>query len=254
MNEIQISFKRILYELLKDTEIQEEIKKIVRADKEEAENFRQKLEELEKEKELLHQQLEETWVECERLQGRCRELEKEKTVLEKDKTSLEKENTEIQNSRNEIYRQFQYYKKEFEPLEEVNEIWKGIIKLENSQKLFLKNLCGSWDIKSFIALGKDKNSIKQLWNFIKDEIMNSNRKMENIRVLARYFDLCISVFNSTNIRKEHYDKIEVFIGREFDSRRYIKTSESIVNGVVRDVILNGYYMQDDVMKPVVIVR
>lgn len=254
MNEIQISFKRILCELLKDTEVQEEIKKIVRKDKEKEEIFQQKIEELEKEKELLHHQLEEAWIEYERLQGRCRELEKEKAALEKEKTVSEKEKTEIQNSRNEIYRQLQHHKKEFEPLEDINEIWKGIVKLENSQKLYLKNLCGSWDITSFIALGKDKNGIKQLWNFIKDEIMNSNRKIENVRILAKYFDLCISVFNSTNIRKERYEKIEVFIGREFDSRRYIKTSESIVNGVVRDVILNGYYMQDDVMKPVVIVR
>lgn len=254
MNEIQISFKRILCELLKDTEIQEEIKSIVKEEEEKEKIFQKKIYELEKEKEELHHQLEEAWIEYERLQERYRELEKEKAALEKEKAVLEKENTEIQNSRNEIYQQFQYHKKEFEPLEDINEIWKGVLKLEDSQKLYLKNLCGSLDIKSFIALGKDKNGIKQLWNFIKDEIMNSNRKMENIRILAKYFDLCIGVFNITNIRKEHYEKIEVFIGKEFDSRRYIKTSESIVNGVIQDVILNGYYMQDDIMKPVVTVR
>lgn len=273
MSEIQTSLKCILCELLKDMEVQKEIKDIVREEKEEA--FQQKLQELEKEKELLHHQLEEARIECERLQGNYRKLENEKTTLEKEKVALEKENValekenaelgkenaelekenaEIQNSKNDIYRQFQSHKKEFEPLEDINEIWKGIQKLDKSQKLYLKNLCGSWDIKSFIALGKDKNGIKQLWNFIKDEIMNSNRKTEHIRILAKYFDLCVGVFNITNIRKERYEKIEVLIGKEFDSRRYIKTSESIVNGVVQDVLLNGYYMQEDVMKPVVIVR
>ena len=55
-------------------------------------------------------------------------------------------------------------------------------------------------------------------------------------------------------KKERYEKIEVAIGKEFDSRRYIKTSESIINGVVKEVLLNGYFMQDDTMKPIVLVR
>ena len=36
--------------------------------------------------------------------------------------------------------------------------------------------------------------------------------------------------------------------------KYIKTSESIINGVVKEVLLNGYFMQDDTMKPIVLVR
>ena len=247
MSDIQTSLRRILCELLKDAEVQADIKKIVRKDKEQEREFQKEIEELEREKEALHHQLEEARIECERLHHNCNKLEKEKFDLEQEKK-------EIQNAKEELNKQFQSQKKEFEPFEEIYEVWQGILKLEKSQKSYLKGLCGSWDVKSFIALGKDKNGIKQLWNFIKDEIMNSNRKMENIRVLAKFFDLCISVYNITNIRKERYEKIEVSIGREYDSRRYIKTSESIVNGVVREVVLNGYYIQDDVMKPIVIVR
>ncbi len=261
MDEIQISVKRILRELLKDGEVQEDIKKIVKKDQEQEREFQRRIEALEKEKDLLYHQLEEAHLECERLHENYRTLEKEKAVLEKENAALEKENVvlekekrEIQHSKEELYQQLQEQKKEFEPLEEISEIWQGISKLEKSQKSYLKNLCGSWDIKSFIALGKDKNGIKQLWNFIKDEIMNSDRKTENIRVLANFFDLCINVYNITNIRKERYEIIEVLIGNEFDSKQYIKTSESIVNGVVQEVLLNGYSIQDDVIKPIVIVR
>lgn len=289
MSEIRTSLKRILCELLKDMEVQEEIKQIVKKDRDQERELQWRIEVLEKEKEVLHYQLEEAQVQCERLQENFRNLEREKTELEiekitlekekialekekttvekeklsieKEKLGLEKENTvlieekkKLQDSKEEIFRQFQNQKKEFEPFEEINEVWQGILKLEKSQKLYLKNLCGSWDVKSFIALGKEKNGIKQLWNFIRDEIMNSNRKTENIRILARFFDLCINVYNITNIRKEHYERIEVLIGKEYDSRQYIKTSESIVNGVVQEVLLNGYYLQDDVMKPIVIVR
>ncbi len=247
MGDIQNSLRRILCELLKDAEVQEDIKKIVRKDKEQEKEFQKKIEQLEKEKEALHHQLEEAKIECERLHYNCNKLEKEKVDLEREKK-------EMQSSKEELDKRLQVQKKEFEPFEEIYEVWQGISKLEKSQKSYLKGLCGSWDIKSFIALGKDKSGIKQLWSFIKDEIMNSNRKIENIRILAKFFDLCISVYNSTNIRKERYEKIEVAIGKEFDSRRYIKTSESIVNGVIREVVLNGYYIQDDVMKPIVIVR
>lgn len=261
MNDIQTSLKRILRELLKDFEVQEDIKKIVKKEREQEREFQRKLEALEKEKELLYRQLEEAHSEWEKLHENYKTLEKEKAILEKENSALEKENVvlekekkEIQHAKEELYQQLQEQKKEFEPFEEMNELWQGISKLEKSQKSYLKSLCGSWDIKSFIALGKDKNGIKQLWNFIKDEIMNSNRKTENIRILANFFDLCINVYNNTNIRKERYEIIEVFIGKEFDSRQYIKTSESIVNGVVQEVLLNGYCIQDDVIKPIVIVR
>ncbi|MCI9542197.1 MAG: hypothetical protein HFG39_14395 [Lachnospiraceae bacterium] len=247
MDEIQNSMKRILYDLLQDTEIQEVIKGIIKKDREQGWEYQQKIEALEKENKVLGHQLEEGQMECERLHKNCQKLEEENTVLKREKK-------EIQDSREEIFKQLQSKKKEFEPLEEINEIWQGILKLEKSQKSYLKNLCGSWDIKSFIALGKDKNGIKQLRNFIRDEIMNSNRKADNIRILARFFDLCIDVYNSTNIRKEHYKKIDVPIGKEYDSRQYIKTSESIINGVVKEVLLNGYFMQDDTMKPIVLVR
>lgn len=58
----------------------------------------------------------------------------------------------------------------------------------------------------------------------------------------------------TNIRKERYDRIEVPIGEEFDSRQWIKTSESVVNGVVMAVLLNGYSTEDDAIKPIVVVQ
>ncbi len=247
MDEIQNSLKGVLLCLLKDSEVQEKVREIVKEDIEQGGKLEQRLEELEKEKKALHHRLEEAHIECERLHKNCRKLEDEKAVLEQEKR-------EIQKSKDEMAKQFQTQKKELEPFEELREIWQGLSKLDKSQKSYLKNLCGAWDIKSLIALGKDKNGIRQLWNFIKDEIMNSNRKMEHIKVLAKFFDLCISVYNSTNIRKEHYERMEVFIGKEYDSRHCIKTSESIVNGVVQEVLLNGYALQDDVMKPIVIVR
>ncbi len=246
MDELQHSLKNILFELLKDKEVQEHIKVIAALDKEQEDLYCRKIEGLEAEKRILQHQLDEARIECERLHVNCRMLEKEKFLLEQ-------EMGEVQDAKNELTKQLQNHKKEFEPLEELGEIWKDISMLDKSQKDFLKNLCGSWNIKSFIALGKDKNGIKQLWKFIKDEIMNTGRNAENIRILAKFFDLCIGVYNITNIRKEHYEKIETVIGEEYDSRQYIKTSESIVNGVVQEVLLNGYAMQEDVMKPIVTV-
>ena len=132
------------------------------------------------------------------------------------------------------------------------------LQLEANQKSYLKKLCGEWDIKSLIALGKDKNSIKQLWNFIRDEIMSTNGNYQNIKTLSSYSGYINLVGDwvmyMTNIRKEHYEKIQVLIGKEYNSRQYIKTSESVVNGIVKEVVLNGYTMRNDVMKPIVIVE
>ena len=84
MDEIQISVKRILRELLKDGEVQEDIKKIVKKDQEQEREFQRRIEALEKEKDLLYHQLEEAHLECERLHENYRTLEKEKAVLEKE--------------------------------------------------------------------------------------------------------------------------------------------------------------------------
>lgn len=247
MNEMKDALKGILYELLNDTEVQEEIRKITWKDHMQEGDSDRKMKELEKEVERLYRRLEETQKECENWNDNYKKLEAEKAVLEK-------ENQNIQDSMNNINIEFENYRKEFEPFEEIREIWQGFLGLEESQQLFLKKLCGSWDITSFIALGKDKNGIRQLWDFIRDEIMNSDRNRENISILARYFDLCIDVYNKTNIRKEYYKKTEVLIGSVYDSRLYIKTAESIVNGVVQEIVLNGYDMQEDVIKPIVVVK
>ena len=240
MDEIQNNLKYILCELLNDETVQENIVNIVKKAKQQTEEFRQKLEELEKDKNDFFYKLQETQKECEKLQQNCEILEKEKN--------------EMQDQKDKIYQQFQNYKKEYEPLQDIKDFWQGALQLEANQKSYLKKLCGEWDIKSLIALGKDKNSIKQLWNFIRDEIMSTNGNYQNIKTLSSFFDLCIDVYNMTNIRKEHYEKIQVLIGKEYNSRQYIKTSESVVNGIVKEVVLNGYTMRNDVMKPIVIVE
>ena len=240
MDEIQNGLKQILRELLKDVEIRESIAEIARKDREQEEEFRKIAEVLEEEKRLLYRQLEEAQTECGKLREECRRLMEE--------------NREACASREEAYSMLRSREKDFAPLEDIKEIWNGISGLDESQKSYLKNLCGSWDVKSFVALGKDKNGIRQLWNFIRDEIMNLDRKPEDIRVLSEYFDLCINVYNMTNIRKECYERTEVPIGGEYDSRQWIKTSESVVNGVVKAVLLNGCSTQDDAIKPIVLVQ
>ncbi|MEY8320790.1 hypothetical protein AAK894_06835 [Lachnospiraceae bacterium 46-61] len=240
MNEIQNSLKYILCELLNDDAVQENIVNIVKKAKQQTEHFEQNIENLEKQKNDLFYELQ--------------QMQNEYEILQLDYQNLEREKEEIQYEKDKIYQQFQNYRKEYEPLQDIKKFWQGALQLEVNQKSYLKKLCGEWDIKSLIALGKDKNSIKQLWNFIRDEIMNSSGNRQNIKTLSAFFDLCIDVYNITNIRKERYEKIEVLIGSEYNSRQYIKTSESVVNGIVKEVVLNGYTMRNDVMKPIVIVE
>ena len=180
------------------------------------------------------------------------------TLVERDKAIEEEKQTEKQLKQNietaySTLKTMESSIKQMEQNLQQNEI-RYQKKLEENKKSYLKKLCGEWDIKSLIALGKDKNSIKQLWNFIRDEIMSTNGNYQNIKTLSSFFDLCIDVYNMTNIRKEHYEKIQVLIGKEYNSRQYIKTSESVVNGIVKEVVLNGYTMRNDVMKPIVIVE
>ena len=170
MDEIQNNLKYILCELLNDETVQENIVNIVKKAKQQTEEFRQKLEELEKDKNDFFYKLQETQKECEKLQQNCEILEKEKN--------------EMQYQKDKIYQQFQNYKKEYEPLQDIKDFWQGALQLEANQKSYLKKLCGEWDIKSLIALGKDKNSIKQLWNFIRDEIMSTNGNYQNIKTLS----------------------------------------------------------------------
>ena len=56
MNEIQTSLKCILCELLKDVEVQENIRKIVRSNHNSTEEFQWRMKELEREKEILYHQ------------------------------------------------------------------------------------------------------------------------------------------------------------------------------------------------------
>ena len=104
MDEIQNSLKGILVYLLKDSEVQERVREIVREDIDQGGKLEQRLEELEKEKKALHHRLEEAHIECERLHKNCRKLEDEKAVLEQEKK-------DIQKSKDELSKQFQTQKR-----------------------------------------------------------------------------------------------------------------------------------------------
>ena len=131
MDEIQNSMKRILYDLLQDTEIQEVIKGIIKKDREQGWEYQQKIEALEKENKVLGHQLEEGQMECERLHKNCQKLEEENTVLKREKK-------EIQDSREEIFKQLQSKKKEFEPLEEINDLARYFEARKKSEIVFKK--------------------------------------------------------------------------------------------------------------------
>ena len=62
---------------------------------------------------------------------------------------LEKEKNEMQYQKDKIYQQFQNYKKEYEPLQDIKDFWQGALQLEANQKSYLKKLCGFRNHKLF---------------------------------------------------------------------------------------------------------
>ena len=75
--------------------------------------------------------------------------------------------------------------------------------------------------------------------------------LDEIKALAIYFDHSIQMNN--RIQKDNpFYELDIEIGGEFDSSRYIKTTDSCLNGHISVVLVKGYEAGGDYcFKPIV---
>lgn len=136
-------------------------------------------------------------------------------------------------------------KKQYAIFERPLEIWSGIERLNSENIEYLGKLCGSANVMSILSLGRDEGKVEQLWSYIKDLAMKGNQDMEQIDILATYFEFCIELLNEC--KAEKYSIFEIAPGSEFNIDFCIRAANSKQIGVVTKTIVKGMRKGDRIL-------
>lgn len=172
-------------------------------------------------------------------------------IVNKNKTEVDAENE--RNKIDEYKKQIQYYEKETEKnkenynslkeqynvFEKPLEVWNSIKSLNDKNKKYLEDLCGSASAMSILSLGRGDGKIEQLWQYLRDEAVGEKQDADQIEKLAGYFEFCIDFMNEFKDDKEKYCVFDVEPGNEFDMDLCIKTTNSKQIGRVKRTIIKG---------------
>lgn len=169
-----------------------------------------------------------------------REFEQLKTDKQRADKELERLRTDIgvlTEEKQKIEMAITDSNKKYAPLQETLRIWESLNELDEKEKSYIGELCGSFELYACLSLGREFKKIGQLWQKLKDMTISADSK--GVRIFVDYFEFCIRVANSVRATAEQYVFFKPDIGAEFDVERCIKTSSSKQIGTVRRVITQG---------------
>lgn len=114
--------------------------------------------------------------------------------------------------------------------------------LNEKNRDYLRQLCGGEGYLAWMSLGRDKNRIKQLWEYLKTLAVKANPDSGQIGILNEYFEFCLKVFNSAQPPHEQYVRRDIAVGSGFDLNLCIRTEDSRQIGSIKQV-LTACFMQ-----------
>ncbi len=202
--------KRIILVLLKDKDIEKEIRKIFNPiNNSNLENFNQNQE---------------------TTQNLKLENEELKDKLDNQLILIKKLENEILSKKDDI----EILKNRFPKIDEVYKRYTGLS--ENTKKSLMGIFKGD-TIDRFIFCGVQHENIENLWDYINRELIEG--KMEDIDSLKIIFDY---FFDAHNLIYESklYIKQEVAVNDRFDDDLHTRISEGNVKGNITEVLFKGY--------------
>lgn len=240
MNSYSIDLKTIMLNLLDDSDVKEKLLKTV-----------QNLVELEGYK----QKYEAEKARADRLDSAFDNLNKELRIKDDKINELNQDNENKKDRILGLEKNISDLKKKSEnklaDVKSLLDLKDNIDKFLPETREFIDELAGGDDVVMHMCLGRSKKKIEQLWTYIKDIAVRENSNTDEIKALAIYFDYTIKMNN--RIQKDNpFNELDIEIGGMFDSSRYIKTTDSCLNGHISVVLVKGYEAGGDYcFKPIV---
>jgi len=136
---------------------------------------------------------------------------------------LENKNKELLSKLNEL--------KEFE---ELNRIFNLYNSLSSKTKENLKNIFKDNTSKGFLVSGVQSESIKSLWDYIANDLVN--KKSDDIEKLKEIFYF----FFNLNSLYSGYILDDVNVGDMFDPHQYTNISSNNYTGEIKEVVFRGF--------------
>ena len=165
------------------------------------------------------------------LQGKDKELK----GLIAEKKSIEKQNAALQA-------ECEAERLKYGELSELLPVKEALAGLNGKNRDYLRQLCGGEGYLAWMSLGRDKNRIKQLWEYLKTLAVKANPDSGQIGILNEYFEFCLKVFNSAQPPHEQYVRRDIAVGSGFDLNLCIRTEDSRQIGSIKQV-LTACFMQ-----------
>lgn len=157
-------------------------------------------------------------------------------VINSDENKLAEMNRRLVNAEEEaelLNNQIGRYKSSYALYEQINELVSGI---SDSTKQNLENTFPNYSIEQIIAVGNSRDSLKNLWDYIKYKILEHDTEdTENLKRLLEYLFVIYEKINPDG-------EIKLFFpeeGSDFDSEtEVILGSEN--SGTIATVLMPGY--------------
>lgn len=222
-----------LLELLKQSEVISEIKKIVTNDV--VDNLNEKAYKIaEDEIQLLKKQNALLILEKNDL------LTNFQTTDVVNKQNIEKLESQIiilENNKKEMVLKCEHYKTLVDKYEEKYYMFNKLISLPEETIKMLNGIFKKQEYENFLVCGCQRENIDALWETIMFRVMSSN--YESLQTLVEILLYFINMYNDISDRPTL--KIQdVKIGDDFDSSMHIRNPESKTSGKISEVILPGY--------------
>lgn len=204
-------FKKLLIVLLKDEDVETELKKTMKA-----KDSNNNLEEV-KEKQKIIEKLE---IENKKLREDILET---KINLEK----MRKENFEYETNVKALKSRFS----------ELENIYKVYMELSEKTRDSLSGIFKGNSIEEFIFCGVQYQNLESLWEYIKREIIEENlNEKDKLKDIFDYF------FEAHNLiyEKPLYKRTDVVLQEKFDDEFHIKVLSENASGKIKEVVFEGY--------------
>jgi len=223
------NFKNKLLDLLKsDSDIKQAIRDVFSSetDHRNVDQISQLQKELEESKHKIKKILGRNEDETSNLKSQIKQLEESLGNKKKENISLKEI---IEKNKDQI----KYYKDTFKEDIDAYQLFES---LSNSTKKSLSSIFKDDSMSGFIACGIQERNISNLWEYLKNEVIeDKNKDITNLKMIFEF------LFSRYVLAHPIYERQQVDLGSTFDSQLHIRHSCSKnVSGDIQKVLLSGW--------------
>ena len=164
------------------------------------------------------------------------ELKSQLQDKENELTAANEKISALSESLKEKNNQLEHYAENYSELETAYNSYK---QLPDNTKFALEGIFGEGNSPTgFLSGAIQEKNLNALFDYTATEI-NDGADQAKIENLCSLFDFSFSAINSGR-REKLFERLETYVGADFDGETMRKTSDSAQSGTIKNVLLSGY--------------